>query len=483
DSKKQHTPHTLLSPNAKQPENDVTILCHPDCSNDLLHADKIEKELVKNNFKVVKDYEGGNEPGLTIKPAKWYILVVSKTTFNSTNLTAFKCAACLDNSITNDSVSVLPVLVGVEPCEIPAMIRWVTMISVTDHNYLEAILQIVKGQPVRMQDKIPCGDVATGLAWACYINYLSITMEPGLRDRIVKLMKSKDVMCDCIEKLFIIVPLSCKTEPKLAEKANETSETPVIQYVGKSEVVEKELAGQHRTFYIHMYKYTDPETENSVCFMSEYCAAINNIKEMGNLPFSGITREDMSRQCEKFVEVMEDIMNRKAVKDKLGDISKLVHFVFYDDSKQTLIEAIKEQIIGGDYNMICRKDHYHYFLLNVTVEEGREEEVDSNTKVKDSLVGDQVSARSSSSKEKTMSREKRRGICSTEDVQKGRFLEIEEEKLALARETLELKKRKVQLLEESVSFQKRTAEAVESMLHILRDKQIESLLSNTLLEC
>jgi hypothetical protein len=64
--------------------------------------------------------------------------------------------------------------------------------------------------------------------------------------------------------------------------------------------------------------------------MSEYCAAINNIREMGNLPFSGITREDMSRQCEKFVEVMEDIMNRKAVKNKLGDISKLVHFVFYD---------------------------------------------------------------------------------------------------------------------------------------------------------
>ncbi|XP_060603163.1 uncharacterized protein LOC132756178 [Ruditapes philippinarum] len=367
DSKQQCTPHRLRSPNAKQPENDVTILCHPDCSNDLLHADKIEEELVKNNLKVVKDYERGNESEQTIKPAKWYILVVSKTTFNSTNLTAFKCAACLDNSITDDSVSVLPVLVGVEPCEIPAMIRWVTMISVNDHNYLEAILQIVKGQPVRMQDKIPCGDVATGLAWACYINYLSITMEPGLRDRIVKLMKSKAVMCDCIEKLFIIVPLSCKTEPKLAEKANETSETPVIQYVGKSEVVEKEMAGQHRTFYIHMYKYTDPETENSVCFMSEYCAAINNIKEMGNLPFSGITREDMSRQCEKFVEVMEDIMNRKAVKDKLGDISKLVHFVFYDDSKQTLIEAIKEQIIGGDYNMICRKDHYHYFLRNILI--------------------------------------------------------------------------------------------------------------------
>jgi hypothetical protein len=64
--------------------------------------------------------------------------------------------------------------------------------------------------------------------------------------------------------------------------------------------------------------------------MSEYCAAINCIKEMGNLPFSGITREDMSRQCEKFVEVMKDIINRKAVKDRLGDISKLVHFVFYD---------------------------------------------------------------------------------------------------------------------------------------------------------
>ncbi|XP_060571957.1 uncharacterized protein LOC132730119 [Ruditapes philippinarum] len=55
----------------------------------------------------------------------------------------------------------------------------------------------------------------------------------------------------------------------------------------------------------------------------------------------------------------------------------------------------------------------HLDEVNVTVEEGREEEVASNTTVKDTLVGDQVTARSSSSKEKTMSREKRRGICSS----------------------------------------------------------------------
>ncbi|XP_045200282.2 uncharacterized protein LOC123554296 [Mercenaria mercenaria] len=347
DSVTKQILHRDLPPQTSQPQTDVTILCHPDCEKDLHIAETIATYLEKKGFKVKRDFgaEGANETVMKIAKAKWYIFVISRNTLDFTDTTARKCITCLQCSISDDSLCVLPVLVDVEPRELPSLIKWVTLISANDPSYCDVILQTISGQPIKMQYKIPCGDIATGLAWAAYINYLSIIMKPGIHARIVQLLQRQGLQCGCIEKLFIIVPSSCKTETSLHEKANEKSIPPPIDYVGKTEPLEKNMAGQHRTFYLHMYKYTDQQKKQSVCFMAEYCASINCLFEMSKLQFAGLTREDMERQCRQFVCTMTDIMNRKAVKDRLGDISHLVEFVFYEDTKKTLLNAIHEQII------------------------------------------------------------------------------------------------------------------------------------------
>ncbi|XP_053404237.1 stimulator of interferon genes protein-like [Mercenaria mercenaria] len=219
----ERIPHRFMDPNEKRQENDVTILCRPDVTEDCEIATNIAECLRAKGISVYADIgiQGTNFSEMNVPQANWYIFVISKSTLEFNNPLAFKCIACLHESVCENSLCVLPVTVKVKPHEIPALIRWVTLVSAEEPNYLDVILQTIHGKPVKMKHRIPCGDVATGLAWANYINYLSVTLKPGLQDRIEDVLKREKIECYCIEKLFIFVPWSCKAEEKLHDAAND----------------------------------------------------------------------------------------------------------------------------------------------------------------------------------------------------------------------------------------------------------------------
>ncbi|XP_045205647.2 uncharacterized protein LOC123557920 isoform X2 [Mercenaria mercenaria] len=77
-----------------------------------------------------------------------------------------------------------------------------------------------------------------------------------------------------------------------------------------------------------------------------------------------------------------------------------------------------------------------------------------------------------------------RSAGSSEELeQKRKFLEVEQERLQISKEQLKLKKKKNELLEKANELQTRTAEALEGILVVMREKQLNEILSESLLEC
>ena len=60
-------------------------------------------------------------------------------------------------------------------------------------------------------------------------------------------------------------------------------------------------------------------------------------------PFAGLEKHDMYKQAEDFVEHTRNILNREAVKQKVGDFSSIVEFIHFDG------------IYGYYYHISCKK--------------------------------------------------------------------------------------------------------------------------------
>ncbi|XP_042898829.1 stimulator of interferon genes protein [Parasteatoda tepidariorum] len=159
-----------------------------------------------------------------------------------------------------------------------------------------------------------------------YLNYILRHPHVDLKHRI-RMFKSRHSIKNMSDKLFILIPSSCKVETYI-------DEFDCINRCKELIPVEINIAGiSKRTFNISVYHIIcDDDVQNSVRLALEYAQPLKvlfSLKEKGLLSI-----EDMHKQREIFT---------KLLKKKLSDSgsSELVHLIEYDDfPSQELFEVL-----------------------------------------------------------------------------------------------------------------------------------------------
>ncbi|XP_052239402.1 uncharacterized protein LOC127850417 isoform X2 [Dreissena polymorpha] len=285
----------------------------------------------------------------------WYVFVISMKILNDTKFFS-KISEKLQHSIHENTSKLIAVLHNVDIKNVPDYIQWVTIVCTKDKNYRDHIYQTVIGGPVTMIEKMPCGDVVTGLCWAYLINYLKLALflrtpdnegSLDLQGRIKAFLRSNNLSYGCADKVYILWPSSCKMEDDIDIVAHkQLSKEPIVK-LGSLPPVRANTGGQlNRPFTFSVYKHTRPKTQQSTCFIAEYCTPMGCLYQMATkFAFAGVYKDHLSSQGKDFEKAFTTFTSLPVVKKELGDFQKHTKFLYYDDSETSLIQVIEEQVI------------------------------------------------------------------------------------------------------------------------------------------
>ncbi|KAH3885702.1 uncharacterized protein LOC127840882 isoform X2 [Dreissena polymorpha] len=338
---------------ADQVIDGVYVTCTDDKEDRKIGSDIVDYLSSKNIMAFTDSRDVG--PGATMSENyNWYVFVISKKSLKDTAF-CFKITQILEDSVHKNTTKLIPVLHKVDIKMVPDLIRWVTMLCTSDSKFCDHIYQTVIGGPVTMVEKMPCGDVVTGLCWAYLINYMKMALflrtpdnEGSLdfRGRIKAFLLNNNLLCGCLDKVYILWPSSCMITDAIEIVANKNSPDERIVKLGSLPPVYANTGGQrNRPFTFSVYKHTRPHTKQSTCFIAEYCTPMGCLYQMGTkYGFAGINKEDLYSQGQNFMKAFESFTSLPAVKEQLGDFQKHTQFMYYDDSKKPLIEVIEERL-------------------------------------------------------------------------------------------------------------------------------------------
>ena len=239
-----------MSTNEEETKYDVSVSCLSDVPHDREEAASIAKYLEDKGKSVVsREYKQGQLGELC--DARRNIFVISHHSFKG-NLN-IELASAIFKCACNKCILMIPVVTGMKIDEVPDSLKWVTMLSADDKDFKEILLNRINGNVVHMQEKMPAGDVSTGLGWGYLLNYLPVqlgkTTEGGLdfEGRIKNLLRDKKQRNGCLPHFYIILPSDGKSVDQ--------KEGPV-SWIGKSEPIVVTQAGtKDREYYFHMYEY------------------------------------------------------------------------------------------------------------------------------------------------------------------------------------------------------------------------------------
>lgn len=322
----------------------ASISCLSDSQTDRDEACRIAAFLESKNKSVItRGFMAGHLDELST--ANWNILIISEETFKS-DILNIELVSAIYRSAAEKHIQVLPIVTGMKMDQVPTALKWVTMLSTEQRDYKEIILQHIEGQVVHMQEKMPAGDVSTGLGWAYLLNYLNLQLggkteeDHDFRGRILSLLEEAKMQCGCLPRFYVILP---STGGSVDQKDGP------ITYVGKSQpIVQKDQAGtKDRNYFMHMYKYTFPDKRQEVCYMSELCTpgcALNNMAKQ--LPFAGIEQgENLTKQIHNLGDVIDGRLREQHYKESIGDFTELFCLIRYDMEKgEALSDVIRRQI-------------------------------------------------------------------------------------------------------------------------------------------
>ncbi|XP_062602428.1 stimulator of interferon genes protein-like [Saccostrea cucullata] len=272
---------------------------------------------------------------------------------NAMSMTKSECmplwmANVLSCSLEDNELRVIPVLIDSDPSSIPDFIRWVTYISIKEEGYQNRILDIINGKPVSMKSLSPVGNVAYGLAWAFFMNYLRYAVTE-LEKRCEQ--KMKEISVDpkkCVVKLFEFIPLSGKTIHSLDEI--ESSKYGIEKF-GSVRKVESSVAGVRRQFDVNMYgiykkpKHPSEPKEFVEFFMGEFAAPLRTLRNMHESYIAGLNNQQFTKQIEQFKKELQTILRNVPRKEnKLEDVRDCCVPILYEDDKIDFIDNLMDEI-------------------------------------------------------------------------------------------------------------------------------------------
>lgn len=330
----------------KNIKNDVCLLF---ATCDSKYALSVRVALENKGKKVIKvelPDQSLHESELRVTSAAWAVLFMSTAAMSNSGCISLWMANVLSSSLEDNELRVIPVLIDADPSRIPDFIRWVTYISIKEEGYQDRILDIVNGKPVSMKSLSPVGNIAYGLAWAFFMNYL----QHALRDLEKRSeAKLKEISADprkCLPTLFEFIPMSAKTINELDRI--ETSKYGIENF-GSVKQIESKVSGVQRNFDVNMYgiytksHYHEPR-EYVKYFMGEFAAPLRTLRLMHE-SFAGLNNEQLTGQIRQFKDEMEWILGQVPSDDnKLSYVRHRCTPLLYDDNKENLIDVLLKEI-------------------------------------------------------------------------------------------------------------------------------------------
>ncbi|XP_063429805.1 uncharacterized protein LOC134712311 isoform X2 [Mytilus trossulus] len=322
--------------------DEVCLLYH---AKDTKLVFKVKDHLDKNKIRYSqarpassdeRDGDSLSEIERRVRDARWVILFITES--SNRDMISMFLAEILSIGIETNSLNVIPVLNGITPTAIPSFIRWARHISIDrDEDYLDMIVDAVRGKDVSMKSQIPVGNVAYGLAWGFFVNYLKHVL-PDFRERVMQCM-SKDPIRKYREKsrrnvvvsqqMWEIIPKSCKFRPTLSEVDTE------IKGPWRVEKVEKHLHGAKRIFPCNLWHICTRDTD--YYFAAEYLTPVKTLYNMHISMIAGLSYEQMMHQREDLTEQLRGILTtaskREEYQEKCG-------IIVYDDSSDEPLSSV-----------------------------------------------------------------------------------------------------------------------------------------------
>lgn len=332
----------------KNIKNDVCLL-YATCDSKYAFTVRIALESKgKRVVKVELPDQSIHDTEQRVASSAWVVLFMST---NAMSMSRSECmplwmANLLSASLDDNELRVIPVLIDSNPSGIPDFIRWVTYISIEEDGYQDRILDIVNGKAISMKALSPVGNVAYGLAWAFFMNYLRHALR-DLKNRSEA--KLKQISADprkCIATLFEFIPMSGKTSNNLDEI--ETSKYGIENF-GSVKEIESKVSGVQRNFDVNMYgiykkTYSHEPREYVNFFMGEFAAPLRTLRLMHET-FAGLNNQQLAEQIIRFKEEMDWMLSH--VPNDENNLFYTKNYcapLLYDDTKENLIDVLLKEI-------------------------------------------------------------------------------------------------------------------------------------------
>lgn len=316
------------------------------------YARKVRAALEDKKKRIVKvplPDQSIHETEQRVMASAWVVLFMSNNamSISKSECMPFWMANLLSASLEDNELRVIPVLIDADPSGIPDFIRWVTYISVAEEGYQDRILDIINGKAICMKSLSPVGNVAYGLAWAFFMNYL----KPALRDlenrSKAKLKQISAHPGKCLATLFEFIPMSGVTINKLDEL--ETSKYGIENFGSVGKII-AEVAGLKRHFDVNMYgiykkTISHGPKEYVKYFMGEFAAPLRTLRLMHESLIAGLNNQQLAEQIKQFEKELQSVLSHVPNKDNdLFYVKSYCTPLLFGDTEENLIDVLLKEI-------------------------------------------------------------------------------------------------------------------------------------------
>ncbi|KAK3093166.1 hypothetical protein FSP39_012124 [Pinctada imbricata] len=260
-----------------------------------------------------------------IREARWVILFVSKFAMRDANYIPVWLAELFSLSVEERRLRVIPFLVDVEPTDVPNFISSVTYIK-KDTVYKERLLHAVRGRDITMESQLPVGDIASGFAWAFFVNYLRHVL-PQIKERGQRKLREMNLKENDVHFVSVVLELIPKSLLCKDQLTQVHSEIYNIEGVGTVVPIETNVAGIGRVFNSNMYRITGkrPDVlEKDVLFMGEYATPIRTLKLMCHSMVAGLPEKQAKKQAKAFCDLLKHILRSESVPTEMKNTCEVV---------------------------------------------------------------------------------------------------------------------------------------------------------------
>ncbi|XP_033760404.1 uncharacterized protein LOC117342363 [Pecten maximus] len=326
-------------------EFDAVIICG---ESDEARAYEIEDFLVKQRIKVKPLLAGERilrDLGDAAEHCRWIILILTQRSLKEKAFNLFT-VSMLEDSISKNNVSIIPIVDDLTSGRIPSQLRWITYIDMRTKGYKERICKALRDEriPLALETAhIPAGNLGYGLAWGYIVNYMkTVLTEFGSHLKKLFMMEKKgDIMKSCPEKMYVLMPRSCKCTGLISY------DWPYVEHICSFTRIKEDLGGANMVKSLDIYSVTDDDNirPQKHYFIGQYPAPVLCLWEMNESRIASITDHTMEREAERFRHTFECLM-----KGKVGNgLHKKCEIVEFDDSNPDDLRQKLVPILRRDY--------------------------------------------------------------------------------------------------------------------------------------